>query len=201
MPQCWVDVKPVITVWLVLTLLIFGLSIVTVPLGCVLAVVGSFLYFQRKGTEKAYAGKHSARLISTIALAAWIYDMMILNLLIFSWTILVFNECKDLDTNICNFRRSVGYFLSAQMCMIVFHAIVSFAAYVRMRDCYKDVSMDEKEELERFVDLEQQVFEEFKQRREEEMKRHERTKKKSHGHKKKEHKHERHRKRHHSHER
>lgn len=192
MPLSWVEAKLVMTVWLTITFLIFLLSIVTLPLGCLLAAVASFMYFSRKGTVEAYAGKYSARVISSMAFAAWIYDMLIFTMLMVGSVVLVFSLCTDLDNTVCNFRKSLGYYVAAQTCMVFFHAVASFAAFIAMRDCYKDICLDEHEERDRFADLEKQVLEDFRKKVEEEEKSKRKKKKKSHEHKKKESKHKHH---------
>lgn len=122
--------------------------------------------------------------------------MLIFTMLMMGWVVLVFSLCTDLDNTVCNFRKSLGYYVAAQMCMVFFHAVASFFAFLAMRDCYKDICLDEKEERDRFADLEKQVLEDFRRKvEEEEEKSKKHKKKKTHEHKKKESKH----KHHHSH--
>ena len=165
MPQVWVDCKLVMQGWLLVTFLIFGLSIVTIPLGCILALVATFVYFSKGGTEEEYGGKYLAQTIYWTAFIAWLYDMIVFALTMLAWVVLVFGECKNYDHNVCRFRNSVGYFVAIQMCMVFLHAVFSFAAYLKMRDCCIDIYLDEKEAKERFVDMEKQIFEEFKKKR------------------------------------
>ena len=169
MPQAWVDCKTVMAGWLLVTFLIFGLCLITIPIGCLLAFFACFLYFSRRRSPSEYGGKYYARMIYFIAFWAWIYDMVIFSLTLFAWVILVYGDCGDYDQNICDFRVSTGYFISAQMCMVFVHASFSFAAFLKMRDCCNDIILDEKEAKERFVDMEKQIYEEFRRKRAEEM--------------------------------
>jgi len=169
MPQEWVNCKRVMSWWLLVTFLIFGLCIITVPIGCLLAFFASYLYFSQRGTEEQYAGKRMAKTIYWIAFVTWCYDMVIFALTLLAWVVLVYGVCEDYDHNICRFRVAAGYFVSAQMCMVFVHAVFSFAAYLTVRDCYMDIVLDEKEAKERFVDMEKQMFEEFRQKRKEEL--------------------------------
>ena len=169
MPQVWVDCKIIMTGWLLVTFLIFGLCLVTIPIGCLLAFGACFLYFSRRRTPSEFGGKVFARMIYFIAFWAWIYDMVIFSLILFVWVILVYGECKNYDQNICDFKVSTGYFFSAQMCMVVVHASFSFAAFLKMRDCYKDIVLDEREARERFADMEKQLYEDFRRKRADEM--------------------------------
>jgi len=169
MPQEWVNCKTVMSCWLLVTFLIIGLCVITIPIGCVLALIASYLYFVQRGTTEEFGGKSIAKTVYLIAFAAWWYDMIIFALTLLGWIVLVYGVCEDYDHNVCRFRLAAGYFVSAQMCMVFVHAVFSFAAYLKVRDCYMDIVLDEKEAKERFVDMEKQIFEEFRQKRKEEL--------------------------------
>lgn len=169
MPRQWVGCKLIMASWLFFTVLIIGLCVVTIPIGCILAIIGSLMYFSITGTEKPYGGKYVSRIIYYIAFWAWIYDMLSFSVLLLGWVVLVFGVNDDYDYIVWDFRKSVGYFLAAQMCMIFVHAFATFVVYLKMRDCCKDIIQDEIEARERFKDMEKQIFEEFRRRRKQEL--------------------------------
>jgi len=169
MPQAWVDCQTIMSWWLLITFLVIGLSIVTIPIGCFLAFVACFMYFSVRGTEEEFGGKYISRVIYIIALVAWGYDMIIFALTLFAWVILVYGQFEDYDAVILDFWVSVGYFVAAQMCMTFVHACLSFYAFLKVRDCCMDIILDEIEAKERFKDMEKQIYEEFRKKRKEEL--------------------------------
>ncbi|GMH45665.1 hypothetical protein BSKO_13622 [Bryopsis sp. KO-2023] len=143
-PVMWRDRSCLMNSWLCTSIL----ALVFCPLGfpgALLGFLGSCLYICRCCRPKQkFAGKKSTKAIFIVALLATVFDLAVGVVLTVLGVLYLALGCRDsageeLTKELCSWRKLVAVLLLGSVVVLFLHFVISFVAFVSMRDCHLDL--------------------------------------------------------------
>lgn len=140
----WRDRNCLMNCWLCASLLTLIFSPLAFP-GPLIGLFGSIMYVCRCCRPSSrFAGKRTSKVIFVVALFTLILDLamgVVITLIGFLYLAMGCrnDQGEELDKSLCSWRKMLGVILLAGMAVLFLHFVVTFVAFVSMRDCHLEL--------------------------------------------------------------
>lgn len=144
-PAMWRDRNCLMNCWLCTSILALIFSPLAFP-GPLLGFFGAVLYVCRccRPSSK-FAGKKTSKLIFVVALFSIVLDLAMGVVLAILGILYLAIGCAEtegggeLDKSLCSWRKMFALIVLIMAAVLALHFVVSFVAFVGMRDCHLDL--------------------------------------------------------------